>query len=198
MSTDGQPVERKRGRGRPKGTPASDAQKATAPQARKASAAARAKRKAERERSRAELEVPRWRLLENGDIAVSDLTDEELLRGEVANSDGSWEGRRHVFAPRMIGKMNTEYKRRIKRGMEKLGMLAIETIEDILMDDDARAQQAAMAKMVVEYNIGKVPDVVHVGAETEWDRLASTGLTILRGVENVVDEDIVDAELVEE
>lgn len=204
--------EKRRKPGRPKGSKASEKQKATNAQARKASAEKRAARKAEREaaKSKGELVKPRWKQLEDGDITVSDLSDEELVRGEVANADGSWEGRRHPLDPRMLGRMNTEYKRRIRKGMDRLGMIAIDAIEERLEDSEAPAQQFSAAKMVIEYNIGKVPDVVHVGAETEWDRMATTAFTILRGEENVVDpeagtpvavtgrEDIVDAEWSEE
>lgn len=176
----------KRKPGRPKGIPASPAQKEAGKRnVKKAAAAKKEKALARREAA----EKPRWKQLEDGDISVRDLTDEELVRGEVANNDGSWDGRRRALNPRIIGRMNTEYKRRIRHGLEKLGMLALETIEDILDDDEARAQQLAAAKMVIEYNVGKVPDVVHVGAETEFDRLSQTAFVILRGEDNVKVED---------
>lgn len=188
----------RRGRGRPKGTPASEKQKATSVGARKRAAEEKRKRKAER----AELEKPRWKQLEDGDITLKDLTDEELIRGECANNDGTWEGRRHKFEPRLINRMRTEYKRRFSKGIEMLGPLVLETMEDILYDDEARAQQVAVVKMVTEYTIGKVPDVVHVGGETEYDRLQQSAFVVLRGADNVVDEDddadIHDAEIVEE
>lgn len=184
-----EPVK-KRGRGRPKGTPASAKQKAAASENAKKATAAKKKAAEARRLARKEGEKPRWQKLLDGDIGVRDLTDEELVRGEVMNNDETWDGRRYAFKPSMINRMNTEYKRRIRRGLDKLGMLAIETIEDILDDDEARAQQMAAAKMVIEYNIGKVPEVVHVGAETEFDRLSQTAFIVMRGEENVKpDED---------
>jgi hypothetical protein len=192
---------KRRGPGRPKGSKASEAQKATAPAARAASAEARKKRKAERDAAAKELEVPRWKQLEDGTIGVKDLTLDELVRGEVSNNDGTWEGRRHQFDTRMLSRMAGEYKRRIRNNLDKLAPLALDAIEDILYDDEARAQQFAASKMVLEYQIGKVPDVVHVGQETEWERLQQTGFRIVRGVEAVQvddEEDVVDAELVED
>lgn len=166
----------KRKPGRPKGSRASEKQKATAPQARAKAAQAKKERAAARA-----LEVPRWKQLEQGDITVKDLTDQELIRGECANNDGTWEGKRHRLAPAMVNKMRTEYKRRFQQGMEELGPLVLETMEDILNDDEARPQQVAIVKMVTEYTVGKVPDVVHVGPENEWDRLQSSGFRIERG-----------------
>jgi hypothetical protein len=175
----------KRKPGRPKGIPASAKQKAAASENRKQANKARAKKKAARDLAKLEDPKPRWKKLEDGDISVSELTDEELVRGEVMNNDGGWEGKRHRFSPRILGRMNTEYKRRIRKGIDRLGMVAVEAIEEILDDDEARAQQFAAARMVIEYNIGKVPDVVHVGAETEYDRLQQTAFVILRGDEHV-------------
>ncbi len=186
MATDDPP--KKRGRGRPKGTPASAKQKATNVGARKAAAEAKARRAAERKK----LAVPekqRWKQLEDGDISIKDLTLDELVRGEVANNDGSWEGRRHQLNSRMLGRMGTEYKRRIRNGISKLAPLALEALEELLEDADSPAQRASMVKMVLEYEVGKVPDVVHVGAENEWDRLQQSGFRIIRGEAAVTVED---------
>lgn len=203
---------KKRKPGRPVGT----AKPGQTNNATAAAAKVRKERAAERKRLREEAKQaeeaaalvaakPRWKQLEDGDITLKDLTDEELIRGECANNDGSWEGRRHTHAPRMINRMRTEYKRRFSKGIEMLGPLVLETMEDVLMDDESRAQQVAVIKMVTEYTIGKVPEVVHVGGETEFDRLQQGAfITIARGVEGVDvpalegDDDIVDAELVEE
>lgn len=177
----------KRKRGRPKGIPASEAQKATNVQARKKAAAARAARKAARQ---AELEKPRWKKLEDGDISVKDLTDEECIKGQVANNDGSWEGRRHQLPLRVVSRMEAESIRRARNDLLELVPAARDAIEARLDDDDAPAQQLAAARMVYEYRIGKVPDVVHIGAETEYDRLSQSAFVIMRGAEHVtVDDD---------
>lgn len=192
-------AEPKRKVGRPKGSKASEKQReASKANARKTNAARKekgiARRAAEAD------EKPRWKKLEDGDISVGDLTMDELINGYCANNDGSNEGRRHQLSTRIIQRMETERRRRIRRGIDKLAQPALDALEDILNDDDARAQQFAASRMVLEYQVGKVPDIVHVGAETEWDRMGTTAyVTIDRsraGLEE--DDDIVDAELVEE
>jgi hypothetical protein len=182
-------TEGKRPVGRPKGSKASEKQKATNPQARKASAAKRAERKAVRKAEREADIKPRWKQLEDGDLSLKDLTLKELIRGQVANNDGSWDGKRHEFSPKWQQRMATEFRRKFRRDFDKLAPLAIEAMEDILQDEDNPAQRWAAAKTMIEYQMGKVPEVVHVGAETEFDRLAQTGFVILRGEQNVMWED---------
>lgn len=206
-STGAEQSAGKRKAGRPKGTKASEAQKAAGKRNLKKSSTARAARK---EARAAEEVKPRWKQLEDGDLRMRDLEDEELIRGECANNDGSWEGKRHQLAPRLQQQMATEWKRRYRNKLDKLGPLALEAIEDILNDDANRAQQWAAARMITEYQVGKVPDVVHVGVETEYDKLSQSAFVILRGRDNVaVDEvdmpalnaggeDIVDGEIIEE
>lgn len=186
----------KRGPGRPKGTPASEAQRATGKVNAKASAKARRERKQARA---AELEKPRWKQLEDGELSVRDLTMDELLAGEVANNDGTWEGRRHRFDTRWLSRFETERRRRIRNGIDKLGPDALAALEEIINDDEHN-QRFAATKMVLEYQVGKVPDVIHVGQETEWDRLGQTAFVVERGEASVVveDDDIIDGEVVED
>lgn len=178
-------TDQKRKRGRPKGSKNNAAQKATVAKAQQKSAEARKARAAAR---KAELEKPRWKQLEDGDIHVKDLTDEECLRGEVANNDGSWEGRRHRLSIKHINRMEAESIRRARNDLLQLTPSAISAIEQRLEDADAPAQQLAAARLVLEYRIGKVPEVVHVGPETEYDRMVAQGFRILRGEEHVVVE----------
>lgn len=170
--------------GRKKGSKATAKQAAAGKENIKKAHAARKKRKQDREATGV-LEKPRWKQLEDGDISLKDLSLKELVRGECANNDGSWEGRRHRFSPKMQQKMYTEFKRQFRRDFDNLAPLAIDAIEDILQDTDNPAQRWAAAKTMVEYQMGKVPDVVHVGQETEFERLSQTGFVILRGRENV-------------
>lgn len=182
--------------GNRKGIKATPKQKDKLDKGRKAADKAREKRAL----ARAAEEKPRWRQLEDGDISLKDLTQKELIRGQCANNDGSWEGKRHTFSPKWQQKMATEFKRQFRRDFDALAPLAIEAMEDILQDEDNPAQRWAAAKTMIEYQMGKVPEVVHVGAETEFDRLAQTGFVILRGEENVMwsddDEDTGDAPVV--
>ena len=174
-----------------KGIKASDKQKEALAAGRKKADEARRQRKQARSK---QVEVPRWKQLENGDIHVRDLSDEECLRGEVANNDGSWEGRRHRLPPRLVSRMEQESIRRARNDLLILTPDAIKAIEERLVDNEAPAQQLAAARLVLEYRIGKVPDVVHVGQETEFDRLTQTGFVILRGEGNVVQGEVLDTD----
>ena len=107
------------------------------------------------------------------------------MRGEVANNDGTWDGRRHQFDSRLQQRMRTEYKRRFRNKLDQMGQLALDAIEDLLTDSDNPAQRAAMAKMITEYQVGKPEERVVVGVDTEWDRLQAVGFVIMRGEENV-------------
>lgn len=184
---------KKRGRGRPKGTPASAAQKATVVGAQEASRKARAERKAAREaeaeRLRAlELPVkPRWRQLEDGDIRVSDLTLDELARLEISNSDGSWEGQRHPLSSRVISSMQTELAKRIKRGIHGIAPAALEALEEMVDDNENPAQRLKAVQMVLDHTVGKPADIVHIGVENEWDRMTQTAFVIQRGTDAVTD-----------
>lgn len=189
-------------RGRPKGTPASEAQ-ANAGKENLRKGHKTRKAKGEARRAAMELEKPRWRQLEDGDIAVADLTMDELIKGACANNDGTWEGKRHQLDTRMLQRMETERRRRIRRDFDKLAPAALEAFEDMIDDVDNPAQRLAASKLVIEHQIGSVPKEVHVSVETEWERMGQTAFQIVRGVEAVVvedesNEDVVDAELVEE
>lgn len=189
--------------GRPKGIPATEKQKASAPKARKAAAAARAARA--EARALVPDEKPRWQQLEDGDITVKDLSERELKRGQIANNDGTFEGRRHALKPKWLTRMEAEQVRRMRVKVRNLGVKAVDVLGEIMEDDEARAQQFQAARLMLEYNIGKVPEVIHVGQETEWDRMAQGAYVIQRGIDAVqVDDDpedeprIVRGEVVEE
>lgn len=184
-----------------KGVPATDAQKTALSTGRKAADKKRTERAKQRKQS-AELEKPRWKQLEDGDIAISDLTMDELIKGACANNDGTWEGKRHQLDTRILQKMETERRRRIRRDFDKLAPAAIEAFGDLIDDPDNPAQRLAASKMVIEHQIGSVPKEVHVSVETEWERMGETAFHIVRSVDAVVVEDepqdVVDAEIVEE
>lgn len=187
-----------RGQGRPRGSPASAAQKSTH---KIAQAASVKKRKERKQKRQAELEKPRWKQLEDGDITVRDLTDKELIERACANNDGTWEGRRHQLPIRLINRMEAESVRRARNGLDRLTKPALRALRTRVEDDDNPAQQLAAAKLILEYKIGKVPEVVHIGVENDWDRLRQGAFRIERGEDAVTvpdDEDIVEGEIVEE
>jgi hypothetical protein len=195
----------RRGQNR-KGVPATKKQRDAMANGTKYAAEKRRARKAARAQ-----EKPRWQQLEDGDITLNDLTLEELVKGQVANNDGSWEGKRHQFTPRMQQKMYTAFRRRFRTDFDQLAPLALDAFEELLTDDENPAQRWAATKTMIEYQMGKPIEVVHHGVETEYDRLTQgTAFIIRRGTDlaqeleahqepgDGVDGDVVDAELVEE
>jgi hypothetical protein len=208
MSDEGVDPKR-REPGRPRGTKVSDAQRAAGKaNLTKAHEARRARKEA---RKAAPKQKPRWKQLEDGDIHVADLTTKELSRRSCANNDGSWEGARHQLPKRLTDAMAGEEVRRWRKTMRSLVRPALKAINTRIEDDDNPAQQFAAAKMAIEYGLGKVPEVVHHGLETEFDRMSQSAFIIRRGPdlaaeleahqepkEEGTSDDIVEAELVEE
>lgn len=179
----------KRGRGRPKGSKASELQKSKLDEGRAKAIATTKARKARRRQQRADgvMEKPRWQKLRDGELTVKDLTDDELIKREVANDDLTWYGRRGPVSERHLNAMEAERIRRLKRKVFKLGDKAADALEELLDDHDSPAVRLAATKFVLEHNIGKVPDVVHVGVETAWDRLGQTGFVVARGSDDDID-----------
>ena len=174
----------KRGPGRPKGIPASEKQKEASRINRQKAMEARAKSKATRQALKAEPGYkPRWKQLEDGDISVADLTLKELMKGACANNDGTWEGRRHELPPRLKNAMNAEWKRRFRARFDRLAPKALKAFEDLVQDEDNPAQRWAATKFMLEHQIGKAPDVIHVGVETGFDRLQQNAFIVQRGTD---------------
>jgi len=167
-----------------KGVPATEKQKAAGK--RNLQAAHRARRQRAIDRLD---EKPRWAMVLDGELKVRDLTDEELNRGAIMNNDGTWEGPRKHLPPRILNRMSAERARRIRTLVNGTGMPAARGLGEIIDDPDHSARFQAI-RLALEYNIGKVPDVVHLGVESEWDRMQQAAFVIQRGVDAVsVDDD---------
>lgn len=194
----------KRGRGRPPGGTVSEAQRAASRQNVKRAQEARRKRKEAEDAKRAsgEIEKPRWKQLEDGELSVRDLTAKELRRKACANNDGTWEGKRRKLPQRIINNMEAESFRRARQALDALTGPAMKAIRERIEDSEAPAQQFAAARMVIEYKLGKVPEQVHHTGDNAFTQMTQSAFVVLRGEANVVDsdaaEDIVEAELVEE
>lgn len=172
----------KSGRGRKAGKPVTEAQRAANEKARKAAAESKRIAKAKRDELREDPEYkPRWKQLEDGDIDVSDLSAKELRMRACANNDGTWTGKRHPLPSRIINRMEAEKVKRDRREMARLTRKGFKALEERLDDSDAPAQQLTAALRVIEYSIGKVPEVVHIGAETAYDRLQQSAFIVKRG-----------------
>lgn len=170
------------GRGRKAGKPVSDAQRKANEKARKAAQESKRKSKEARALMREEPGYkPRWQQLVDGDISVADLTLKELQKHACANDDGTWVGRRHSLPSRIVSAMDAERIRRERYRMSRLTTKAFKALDSRLEDDESPAQQLTAALRVIEYSIGKVPEVVHIGAETAYDRLQQSAFIVQRG-----------------
>lgn len=167
-----------------RGKPVTDKQREALKQGTKVAVA---KRKAAKEKRKQEREAgipPRWQQVEDGTITVAELSDLELARLTTANNDGTWDGRRHTFSSRVQNRMAGELARRIKRNINAIAPAAVDALE-AMVDDDTSPHHFRATQFVIEHVVGKVPDVVHVGPETEWDRLQSQAFVVIdRNVES--------------
>lgn len=144
--------------------------------------AVKAEQKAARDLAKEDPEYkPRWQQLVDGDITVADLTLKELQKHACANDDGTWVGKRHALPARVVSAMDGERIRRERYRMSRLTTKGFKALESRLDDDDSPAQQLTAALRVIEYAIGKVPEVVHIGAETAYDRLQQSAFIVQRG-----------------
>jgi hypothetical protein len=135
---------------------------------RKAAAVDRRVRRADGEVSRP---MERLRQLIDGELTVRDLDDEEIRRGRCHDGHGSFVGRPPAMPARIQDLMYQENIRRTNRVFAQHASKAAKRMVAIMTEEGADPTQLRAAMAIVERHIGKVPDVVHVGPESEFDRL---------------------------
>lgn len=112
----------------------------------------------------------RRQLFTEGSLGVRDLTYDELVRGLIANHDGSFEGKQAPLPSRFLAQLESERVRRINQIAKEAGPESANMIVELMgAENENVALQAS--KYIFERNVGKQPDVIHVGSETAWDRL---------------------------
>lgn len=116
----------------------------------------------------------RYALLMNGIISVEDLDDEEVARGQLKASDGTFRGRPPKTVPmELVQAMRREWLSRAEAKlrdalMEKgLGTLT-ELAGDKTVDAGVRLRAA---QTIIDRTMGKVPDKVVVAAEDPVEAL---------------------------
>lgn len=114
----------------------------------------------------------RLQQLLSGELTIADLDSKELRRGRLHDGNGSYQGKPLKLPARISDQMHAEFMRRTIRMLNKYGMKAAKLLVESMDDPevDPRIQHDAR-KYILERFIGKVPDVVHVGPENEFDRL---------------------------
>jgi hypothetical protein len=139
---------------------------------------------------------PRAEALMSKEVRVADLTDEELIRGQLLDADGRFRGRPQSRVPK---EFHEELMKRIlDRGFDKLRgsyMKAMGVIVDDIVNDDTvdiRLRYDA-SKYVIERLAGKTPDRVEVGVDLKpWEVVMS------KIIKEVPELDVIEAEVIEE
>lgn len=113
------------------------------------------------------------KLLENTPMTMAEfvegLTDEELVRGKLRDTNGQFRGRNPTWVPREFHRACIrELMRRGQALWRKNYLEAIETLTEIAVDPEADPRDRMKAAMyVIERIEGKVPEKVEVTIEEE-------------------------------
>lgn len=135
----------------------------------------------------------RMQKLLDGELTVEDLDDEEIIKGQLRASNGSFTGRKAAMIPRA---MHDEFMRRVlARGQDKLRedfFSAIDTVTEIMKDtqNDAGIRLRA-ADMILGRVAGKPVEKVELSVEMKpWE-------TMMQGImKEIPAEDIIDATVI--
>lgn len=131
-----------------------------------------------------------------GELKVRDLDLEELEKGRCHDGNGSFQGKPPSLPSRTLEQMHAEYIRRVARRLTFSGNKAATRLLEMMDDPEMEGSVQYRAVMaVLERSLGKVPDVVHVAAENEWDRLQQgvfefdrSELSVTGGIDPVMTE----------
>jgi hypothetical protein len=132
-------------------------------------------RQARKERMAANADHPsaseRWAALLSGQLSVKDLDDEEIERRQPRGKGGTFSGRHRAIPSHIYAAFEAEEQRRWNRDLRRLVPKAIDALEEILLDEEAK-DRGANVRWTIERILGKTPDVVRLEGLNEFDRLA--------------------------
>lgn len=134
-----------------------------------ASAASPAKRKYAKRAS------GRYDMFMSGELSVEDLDQEELLRGQLRDRNGSFQGRPPLLIPREFHlKLTHELMHRAEGTIRENFDEAIQVFIDVMKDPRVRAQDRLYAAQYVwERLAGKIPEKQVVEASIrKWEEVA--------------------------
>jgi len=121
----------------------------------------------------------RYQQFMDGTITIDDLDEEEIMRGQLRNAKGDFSGRPPMYVPRKFATaLATKQKELIQAEMASLVLPALRTLIEVMNKphpqpgDNAKVQAA---KLVLERNLGKVPETVELKAEIKsWEQKFET------------------------
>jgi hypothetical protein len=141
-----------------------------------------------------------------GELTLDDLDDEEIARAQFRNKAGDFRGRPAELIPREFA---TELMRRhqdmIYRRLAADVLTALKTLRSVMLFGGGPGDMARVkaAELVLQYNIGKVPDKIEIKGEIEtwehridaavvdWGELKET-VPGIKAISEVIDADIVE------
>lgn len=161
------------------GSPATPAQKAALERGRKA--------RAEMLKAGGESVSERWARLLDGSLTVRELSDEEIKKGKLKGRGGSTSKR--SMPSHLVKAFGDERLRRANEGLARLLPIAVETYKQLMQDPEASAaDRQRIAKDIIERNLGKTPDRIHLGADDPFGA-ALREVLIERDLDDLLDED---------
>lgn len=127
----------------------------------------------------------RYADLVNGKIKIEDLDDEEVARGQLRASDGTWRGRPPTLIPAaLVNAMKREWLSRAEaRLRDALLEKGIGTLTELAGDPTVDpAVRLRAADLIITRMMGKVPDRIHVASEDPVEALFRNILADPRGL----------------
>lgn len=109
-----------------------------------------------------------------GKLKIEDLDPEEIARAQFKNKAGDFRGRPADMVPREFAtELMRQHQENIFRELSELVLTALKTLDTVMRTGGkgpgANAQVKA-AEIILQYNIGKVPDKVEIKGEIEtWE-----------------------------
>jgi hypothetical protein len=105
-----------------------------------------------------------------GELPVEELTMAELMKGRIANEDGSFSAGRLPRLPQtLLGKMTTEVARRAKERLRRFGDTAVQELIDLAKDEETpHGVRFQCLQLAMAYAIGKPIERVEVASSDPW------------------------------
>lgn len=116
-----------------------------------------------------------------GELTIEDLDDEEIARAQFRNKSGDFRGRPADMVPREFAtEMMRRHQEMIFKELAVDVVDAMKTLRDVMKTGGrgpgANAQVKA-AEIILQYNIGKVPDKIEIKGEIEtWEHRAEAAV----------------------
>jgi hypothetical protein len=119
----------------------------------------------------------RWMRLLDGTLPVTELTDKELKNMKVKGRGGNSAG--GAIPSHIARAMRNEWMKRGSRKLESHFHEAVDILIDLMRDDAVKPEtKRQIGQMIIERNIGKVPDKVVVATDDDFSTLLGDALEV--------------------